>query len=240
VKYRITVSIAVFVCTASAAWSEISMTTHANPKNGPIWKICVLPPETAVTRIGMKGGSNLQKESDEWATRLSAILGRAIVRAGGTVAGDMSAEALQRDDETRQAAVRLRKKYDTIGVQMLKKPGGVEKGRYTLGDEVALLPCARQADALAFVDGRILLQTPGRKAFDVVAANLGGLLALQSRYDIWLSLVDARTGQVIAFIHEVGADGKTDAERDESFSQAFAGQLQRVHVGWVRPDSSSK
>jgi hypothetical protein len=193
-----------------------------------------------VARVGMKGGSNLQKESDEWAARLDVVVGRAIVRAGGTVAGDLSTRTSQPDEETRQAADRLRKKYDTVAVQLLKKPGGVEKNRYTLGDEVALLPCARQADALAFLDGRILLQTPGRKAFDVLAANVGGILAAQSRYDVWLSLVDAKTGQIVAFIHEAGAEGKTDAERDDSLSRALASQLQRVHVGWVRPGASLK
>lgn len=239
-KYWIPVSVVIFLCAASSVWSEISMSAHANPKNGPIWRVCVMPPDAVVSRIGMKGGSKLEEESEQWAARISVMLGRAIVRAGGAVASDLSAESFQHDDGTREAVVRIRKKYDTIAVQLLKKPGGVEKGRYTLGDEVALLPCARQADALAFPDGRIVLQTAGRKAFDVLAANVGGILAAQSRYDIWLSLVDAKTGQVIAFIHEVGAEGKTDAERDDSLSRAFAGQLQKVHVGWVRPEASSK
>jgi hypothetical protein len=81
----------------------------------------------------------------------------------------------------------------------------MQKGRYTLVDEVALLPCARQADALAFLDRRGLFQAGRHKAFDVLAAGVDSMLAAQSR---WLSLVDAKTGQVIAFVHEVGTDGK--------------------------------
>ncbi len=44
---------------------------------------------------------------------------------------------------------------------------GVEKGRYTLGDEVVLAPCAGQAESLAFVNGQGVLPTSGRKAFSV-------------------------------------------------------------------------
>src|SRR5208337_2950225 len=102
-KHRIPAILALFVCIASPSWSEITMKTRSSPKSGPIWKICVLPADATLTRVGMKGGASLPKESEEWAEKLDATLKHAISEAGATVTGDLSADQLQRDDETRQS-----------------------------------------------------------------------------------------------------------------------------------------
>lgn len=232
--------IAVLFCVASPGWSEITMQIFSNPKSGPIWNVCVTPADTQLRRIGMKGGESLSKESGEWAERLDAAVKHAIVEAGAKVAGDLSPGRLQRDEEVRQAVVRLRQKYESLAKQLLKKPGGVKKGRYTLGDEIALLPCAGRADAIAFVDGQGVSSTAGRKAFNILVGGVPGMFLTQARYDIWVTLAEARGGLVVGFVHGVASNGKTETDPEGAVSQALAGELQKAHVGWVRPAQPAK
>ena len=227
--------IPVFFCLAAPGWSEATMKTASNPKNGPIFNICPTPADTRMTRVGMKGGENLSKESAEWAQKLDAAVKHAIERAGAKGAGDLSTNRLQRDEEMRQVVVRLRQKYENIAVQLLKKPGGVEKGRYTLGDEVALLPCAGQADAIAFVDGQGVSYTGGKKAFSVLVGGVPGMFMAQVRFDIWISLADARSGLVIGFVHGIASEARAGTDPEGSLSEPLAAALQKIHVGWVRP-----
>jgi len=239
-KCRAPSTLALFVCVASPSWSEIAMKTRSNPQTGPIWKVCVLPPDATLTRVGMKGGASLPKESDEWAAKLGATLKHAISEAGAKVTGDLSLDQLQHNDEARQSVVRLKQKYASIAVQLRKKPGGVEKGRYTLGDEVALLSCAAEADSLAFVNARGMAFTGGKKTFDILVTGLPGILMARVRFDIWIALVDAKSGQVTAFVHEIATGAKAEADPDEAMGKELADELRKVHVGWVRPQLPSK
>lgn len=183
----------------------------------------------------MKGGESLSKESEEWAGKLGATVQHAIAETGGAVIGNFSSEALQRNEETRQTVVRLLQKYDNIAAQMRKKPGGVEKGRFTLGDEVALLPCAADADSLAFVDGGGLIQTSGRKAFDVLAGGAAGIFSAQSRFEVWVTLVDAKTGQVTAFVRQSVTGEKAATNPDDLFRAGLVQELKRLNYMWQHP-----
>ena len=80
-----------------------------------------------------------------------------------------------------------------------RKPGDVRKGRYTLGDEVAELPCSASADSLLFIGAKGLLQTGGRKGFSVLIGGSAGILMAQARYSVSIAFVDAGTGDVTAF-----------------------------------------
>lgn len=144
------------------------------------------------------------------------------------------------DDAARQSVVRLKQEYDGIFAQLRKKPGGVEKGRYTLGDEVALVPCAGQSDSLAFVDAQGRSSTDGKRTFDVLAGGLPAMLMAQARYDIWIALVDAKSGLVTAFVHEIATGSKVELDPDETLSKDLADGFRSVHVGWVRPNLPSK
>lgn len=232
--------IPVLLCLAAPGWSEVTVNTHSNPKNGPIWNVCVTPADARLVRIGMKGGDSQSKESGEWEAKLNAAVKHAIVEAGAKVTGDLSPEHLQGDEEVRQAVLRMRQKYENIAVQLLKKPGRVEKGRYSLGDEIALLPCAGQSDVVAFVDGQGLSYTNGKKAFTVLVGGMPGMFMTQRHYDVWVSLADAKSGLITAFVHGIATDEKAETDPEGAITQDLALGLQKAHVGWVRPPQSKK
>jgi hypothetical protein len=230
-------AVAVFVCIARPGWSAVT-DTYSNPKAGAIRKVCLLSLEATLTRAGVKGGENLPKESEEWAGKLGTAVRHAISAAGDEVTGDLSLDPLQLDDDTRQSVVRLKHKYESIAVQMRKKPWGVEKGRYTLGDEVALAPCAGQAESLAFVNGQGVLPTGGRKAFSVLRGGLIGLAMAQARYEIWIALVDAKTGRVTALMDVVSTGGKTREDPEGTLSPELTEQFRKLRVGAATKVSS--
>ena len=223
---------AVVACIASPGFGAI--TARFNRKAGAIRKVCVLPVDAELTRVGMKGGASLQKESEEWAEKLQSTLKRAISDAGGDVTG-VTLEDLQHDDDARQSVVRLRQKYAGIARLMRRKPGGVKTGRYTLGDEVSLVPCAGQADALAFVDATGLLQSGGRKAFDVLVGGVGGILLAQGRFDLWIALVDAKTGEITALVLDFSFGSRTAKNPEDALTKRLAEQFKKVHVGTTGP-----
>jgi hypothetical protein len=182
-------------------------------------------------RVGMKGGEGLSKESDEWAEKLATALRRAIGDAGAELSGDLSSSALTNSEDTRQSVVRLRQAYENISVQMYKKRGDVHKGRYTLGDEVSILPCAGQADSLAFISGAGVMQTGSRKTLSILTGGVFGVFAAMSKYEIWVAFANARTGVVTTLLHVSSMGGKMGKDPEAALNRALVSQFKRLHFG---------
>jgi hypothetical protein len=109
-------------------------------------------------------------------------------------------------------------------VQLAKKPGGVEKGRYTLGDRVAKFEPGAGADALVFLRGAGYLPTPGRRAVAVVTFDLPGAAAM---FQGDLTCVDAKTGEVLVFIRFIRARNIT-VNTEDRFTENMRISLQHV------------
>lgn len=225
----------VLVCGVAPAWSAIS--THLDPKASGIRTVCVLPPEAQLNRIGFKGAEPLLNESEQWATHLRDTMQQSVIAAGGEIEGDLSRSALESDEDLRESVRRLLQKYEGIAVQMQKKPGEVKKGRYTLGDEVALLPCSARADSLLFISAKGLLQTGGKKAAALLVGGITGIMLIQARYDIWIAVVDARTGNVTALMRSVTLGGKTASDPEIALGKQLTEEFKKIHIGDTRRPS---
>src|SRR5262249_5608384 len=93
---------------------------YSNPK-AHIIKVCVLPPAARLTRVGMKGGESLVNESEEWATKLDAMLRNAVQAAGGEAMADPSPDSADSSPALRQVELRIRERYQNVSVEMRKK-----------------------------------------------------------------------------------------------------------------------
>jgi len=184
-----------------------------------------------LTRIGLKGGDSLQKESEDWAAGLGHALKGAIESAGGQVADVLSLQLLKSDDELNQSVRRVQQKFAGVAVQMNKKPKGVNKERYTLGDEVALLPCAARADSLVFVHGSGSLLTGGRKTFSILTSGVASVITARSRVKLQMAFVDSRTGLVTALIVVDSLGDQPVKDPDQAYSKALAKELAELHFG---------
>ncbi len=186
-----------------------------------------------MNRIGMKGAEPLVPEGEEWGRKLRDMLAQAVNNSGWTLAGDFSMYNESADQRTRDAVLRVKQKYDTIAVQLNRKPGKVEQGRYTLGDEVALLPCSASADSPLFVHAAGLLETGGRKAFSLLIGGTPGILLVQARYQLSIAFVDAKTGQVTALTRVNILGGRAGKDPQKVLTERLAEEFAKM-----RPASS--
>ncbi len=208
-----------------------TVTSYSDPKAPPAHRVCMTPTDARLVRLGVKGGETLTKESEEWGAKVGAAVRHSIGEAGGELTGDLSPDALKGDEETRQSVLKLRQKYENIAHQFLRKPGDVKKGRYTLGDEVALLPCSREADSIAFVDASGSVKTGGRKTVSILAGGFMGVAEAMPKYRIWIGIVDAKNGELKTLLRVDSFGGKFVADPETALDKPLTSQLKKLHLG---------
>ena len=141
--------------------------------------ILVLPAQATVTRSGFKGSEGLWNENDRFEDELTAVVGEELSNRSARV----SATPLdQIRPEDRSKLAEIQRGYDSVEAQILRSPGAVKTGRYSLGDQVATYGPASSFETLVFVRAE------------------GKLKSLNGRkFTGRLTLVDARSGEVLAF-----------------------------------------
>ena len=98
------------------------------------------------------------------------------------------------DNEIQQVIEQIEQKYDSVFPLMDKKPGEIAKSAYTLGDQVAMLPCAANSDVLVFVRAGGTVTTEGRETFSVlVGGPISGAVFI-------VTFADAKTGEILGLI----------------------------------------
>ena len=191
---------------------------------------CMMPAQGKLSRQGMKGGEGMAKQSDDWSTSLQNLVEAHLKTAGveltpvmDPVAGSAS------DDELRQIVLQIQQKYEEVSGKLNRKPKDIGKSRYTLGDQVALLPCAAKSDVLVFVEGEGQVLTGGKKAMGML---IGGNSA--SGATLILTMADAKTGEILAFARLTNVDSfgqKFMDETEKAYGKALDKQLTRLKIG---------
>lgn len=187
---------------------------------------CMMPAEGKLSKLGVKGREGMSKESDEWSTQLQNVVESHLKLAGVELipfAGNSNSNAS--DDELNQLVLRLQGKYDEIHGQIEKKPKDIGKSRFTLGDEVALLPCDAKADVLVFIEGTGQVLTGGKKA---MGAFFGGASASTAHLSI--AMADAKTGEILAFVRMNNAE-KFVNDSEKAYGKALDKQFGKMKIG---------
>ena len=158
--------------------------------------VLVLPAQVEMTKQGVKGSEGMAREAEEVSVKLREAVAKALEQKGLKLASStMNDKTLNEDSELRAAVSSVQKRYDTVAIQLKKKPKDVNKGRFTLGDEVGSFTPAASSDALVFIRARGGQETKG-KAFLTGGGLLG--MALAGTYiQFSISLVDSQTGAVL-------------------------------------------
>jgi hypothetical protein len=204
--------------------------TFMNPKLAAgeveIHKACVMPAEGKLTKLGMKGKEGMSKESDAWSAALQTVVETHLHTSGVEILpSGMSQPELEKNDELRQVVLRLQAKYDSISAQLAKHPKDTRKGRFTVGDEVALLPCTANADTLVYVYGQGQVLTGGKKAFGALIAGPSASTA-----SLTLSLVDAKSGDVLAYMHLSNAE-KFVNDSEKAYGKRLDKLFSKMKIG---------
>ena len=211
-------------------WAVTASRSYVAPKIAAgevkISKVCMVPAAAQLKRVGVKGQEGMAKESDNWSLQLQNIVENHLKQAGAEITpSNMSSDELQENPDLQAALLNVQQRYDTVAQQLDKKSQDVKKGRYTLGDEVTLLPCSAKSDALVFVHGQGNVLTSGKKAFGTL---IGG--ASRSTAYLRVSFVDAKTGDVLAYSYFLNTgDFETDSEK--AYGKKLKKEFEKMGIG---------
>jgi hypothetical protein len=176
------------VATAAVRFLSTRVNSKLKKQQVAIHKVFLLPPLLQFNRLGMKGAEGMTPESDRLAATVSSVLTSEFTQRGVEVLSNPAPA-----EDAGNAIAGLQAKYDNVSVQLRRKPYGVDDGRYTLGDGVAVFTPAKGADAIVAVRGAALQATEAKSIAIIV-----GMGAVSSfRGDI--AFIDAHTGEILAW-----------------------------------------
>jgi hypothetical protein len=178
----------------ATAWAQFE---HPLLKAGKkrVSRIIMMPVNVNVMKVGVKGGIELSSESREMEKAL-ALLIAGMMRDFGCSVNDASFAS---NPDLGYLADDLQKMYGSILGYMDRKPKDVRKGRFSMGDMVAKLPAAGDADALLFVQAGGKTLTGGKKAFNIIGFLPFPVFLPFDIFTIRISLVDAATGDILYY-----------------------------------------
>ncbi len=217
----------------TAGWSYMHPKLSAGEVE--IHRACVMPAEGKLSKLGMKGHEGMSKESETWGSVLQTVVESHLKEAGVEILpGGMSPEELEKNEELQQTVLKLQAKYDSLSAQLNKHPKDTRKARFTVGDEVALLPCTENADTLVYVHGQGQVLTGGKKAFGMLVAG-----AKNSTASLTLSLVDAKSGDILAYMRLLN-DGKFVDDSEKAYGKKLDKLFKQMRIGDTGQKSKKK
>ena len=228
---RLLSSVAVFATLAAGTANGVTAArAYTNPKlhsgEAVVQRVCLMPAEASLKKVGMKGTEGMSKESDTWSTQLQSVVETELQDIGVAInSKGMSNNELQDNDELRQTVLQVQEKYKSVAAQMERHAKDVKKSRYTLGDEVALLPCAADADSLAFVEGEGSVLTGGKKAFGVLVGGQSSDMGT-----LRITFVDSKSGDVLAYAFFVN-NGKFEDNPQAAYGKKLGKELKKMGIG---------
>jgi hypothetical protein len=191
--------------------------------------VLIVPPEVKVTKSGMKGAEVLVEEARSVEQALPALTAKALEDKACQVSADpFTREALDNNSDLRYTVADIQSRFNALHEQLAKKSKDVEKGRFTMGEEVSKLNPSGSVDALIFIRGYGRISTGGKKAFSVLG-GLSGVLASANSIDLNIAVVDATNGAVLYYD---GSTAKTDfVNHPEKMSDAVGNALKKFNCG---------
>jgi hypothetical protein len=184
-------------------------------------RVCVMPVEAGWVKVTLTARQPMTEEADAWSVRMQPVISKALANVGAEEVSVATGTGVpEKDEAIRQSVFRLERKYDEMAILLHKHPGGTKQGRFTLGDEVALVPCAAQADAILFV----------RSVERYSPYPLSG-----DYPELYLTMLDPRSGEVLAHarIVTVGNDFRKDPE--DTYLDLLVDRFHRMQVGTPKP-----
>jgi hypothetical protein len=162
-----------------------------------ISRVVVLPAQVSLTKDGMKGSEPLEKEAAAATPIIEKAMAKTLTAKNLTVVeSQFTPEALQSDEKLKYAAADLRRNYDDLLAKIAKKQKDVEKGRFSLGDQVLLLNQDDNIDAFVFVNAAGQRKSGGKKALGWMMLDPSMIFPT---YFIRIGIIDARTGDALAY-----------------------------------------
>jgi hypothetical protein len=160
----------------------------------------ILPAKVEITKESAKGSEMMVAQSADISKSVMEAVDQVLKEKKISVVAN-SFEPAALDDSRKYQLADIQTRYDALLPKLVKKSKDVKKARFTLGDEVMLLNVHKDADVIVFIRGQGRVFTKGKTAFSYINIfDLDFPLAM-----ITVGIVDARSGEVLAFTKPVQA-----------------------------------
>jgi hypothetical protein len=194
----------------------------------------MMPPQAHLTKIGMKGAEGMSNESEVWAADLEDMVESHLKSDGIAISSAVNPlSSGASDGEIRGVISQIQQKFSSVSPLMRKKPGGIGKSAYTLGDQVGMLPCSEKSDVLVFLQGVGQVVTQGREAMSVLVGGPAENAVLL------ITMADAKTGEIIGFIQVYPGDASL-LKAEDAFGQKLYQQLAEMNIGSARKNAKAQ
>jgi hypothetical protein len=214
--------IAGLLISATSALAVEFLHPKLKSKEVSVQNLVVLPPIVKLTKQGVRGAEGMAKEEEEAAGGLASSVSAALKDTGLSVETPFTDEALKDNNELKYAVADVQRKFDEVAPQLYKKPKDIRKGRFSLGDMVAVLNSKGTANALVIIRSDGTKQTKG-KAF--MTGGLVGMAASgKATFVSRVALVDAKNGDVLYLAVYVTSGIPKDKAFDKSFRSLSKGK----------------
>jgi hypothetical protein len=203
---------------AQASYEKTYLHPKIKDKELTLRKLVVLPPAIEVNKSGVKGLEGMAKEAEQATDNFSIEVAAALKEKGADVQTPFTADLLNRNDELKTALGDVQRQFDDAAPQIFDKKKDVRKGRFSLGDGVAILNTRGDADAF------VIVRAAGEQQTATKAFMKGGLLGMaltsgKVLYKSRIALVDARNGEIL-FLGEYFSWGTPSSKLfEKSFKQ---------------------
>ena len=193
-----------------------------------ISRVVILPAHVSLTKDGMKGSEPLEKEAAAATPIIEKAMAKTLTTKNLTVLDSpFTPEAVQSDEKLKYAVADLRRNYDDLLAKIVKKQKDVEKGRFSLGDQVLLLNQDDNIDAFVFVNAAGQRKSGGKKTLGFLMLDPS---MIYPTYKINIGIIDARTGDALAYTQVTTTYdfGKAD---DKKLVEVLTGTLKKLPSG---------
>jgi hypothetical protein len=176
--------------------------TDKTEKRLTIRSAAILPAKVEITKESAKGSEMMVAESAEISTAVLEAVSQTLQQKRMNVVPN-SFEPAAMDETRKYTLADIQARYDALLPKLVNKSKDIKKARFTLGDEVMLLNVHKDADVLVFIRGTGRVFTKGKTAFSLV-----NIFSLDFPFTvITVGLVDARSGEVLAFTKPLTTSG---------------------------------
>jgi hypothetical protein len=165
-------------------------------KQQVVRNVVILPSKVDIVKQGVKGSESMIEESEKISNAVNelvaVVLKKKIINVIKTA---FTNQTVENGPDQKYVLADIQGRYDALLPKLVKKPKDVKKGRFSLGDEILSLNVDKSADAIIFIRGQGTKLTKGKQVF----AILNPLSFSFPYVFITIGIVDARTGEVLAF-----------------------------------------
>lgn len=191
-------------------------------------RMVILPAQVSLVKDGMKGDEPLEKEAAAATPIIENAMSKALTAKNmNVIDSPFNPETLQNDEKLKYAVADLQRNYTELLAKIMKSQKDIEKGRFSLGDQVLLLNQDDNIDAFVFVTASGQRKSGGKKAFAVLTLNP---LIMVPTYFISIGIVDARNGEVLAY-GQVVSTSDFSKEDNKKLVEILAKGLKKLPTG---------